>query len=75
MSYLMWRERERESVRAWVSVFSPVDIIVVIVSNKTDIHPSQGQNGHQREKAEPAVYTLKKDEREQAWYKFLHASN
>lgn len=56
-------------------MFSPVDIIVVIVSNKTDIHPAQGQNGHQREKAEPAVYTLKKDEREQAWYKFLHASN
>lgn len=36
----------------------PVDIIVIIVSNKADIHPAQSQNGHQREKTEPAAYTL-----------------
>lgn len=45
-------------------VSSPVDIIVVIVSNKTDIHPAHGQNGHQREKTEPAAHTLWRSMRE-----------
>lgn len=39
---------------------SPVQITVVIESNKTNINPTQGKYGHKRQKQEPAACRLQR---------------